>query len=194
MQGVQPGSVIAPGSKGPETTWQFHADEQPQAPAPPPVPKQAAGESVAWTASEFIAHNKSSGWYMLLGLGALGLAAVVYLLTRDKISTAMVVIVAVIFGIFAARKPRELDYSVDSSGMHIGNKFYPYGSFRSFAIVQEEAVESIWLMPLKRFMPIISIYFEPTDGKKIAEVLSKFLPVENRQPDPVDKLMHRLRF
>lgn len=186
--------MIAPGQKGPETRWQFQADDQPQAAAQSPAPKQPAGGSVAWTASEFIAHNKSAGWYMLLGLGTLALAAVVYLLTQDKISTAMVMIVAVIFGIFAARKPRELDYSVDSSGIHIRAKSYPYGSFRSFAIVQEEAVESIWLMPLKRFMPIISIYFEPADGKKIAEVLSKFLPIENRQPDPVDKLMHRLRF
>ncbi len=149
---------------------------------------------VTWTASEFISHDKSTGWYALLGVGTAALAAVVYLLTHDTVSTGVVVVVAIVFGILAARKPRELEYSVDDKGVKVGDKFYPFSGFRSFSIVQEDAVESIWFMPLKRFMPPLTIYFDPRDGQKIVDVLSQTLPMENRQLDAVDRLMHRLRF
>ncbi len=197
MQEGQPGSVVTPGSastKGTETSWQFHAEEpDSRPPAPGPAPK--AGSDVSWTASEFVDHDKSSGWYMLLALSAIGLAAITYFFSHgDLISTAVVLVVFAAFGVFAARKPRQLEYNVNDQGIKIGEKFYPYSSFRSFSIVQEDALESIWLMPLKRFMPIISIYFDSDDGQKIIDVLGQALPIENREPDFVDKLMHRIRF
>jgi hypothetical protein len=49
-------------------------------------------------------------------------------------------------------------------------------------------------MPLKRFMPILTIYFEQKDESKIVAVLGQFLPVESHQLDAVDRLMHKLRF
>ena len=174
----------------PKSGWQFKSDTQTQ--TSPATSTEV--NPVEWSASEFIEHNKTSGWYLLLTAGSLALAAIVYLLTQDKISMAMVVIVAIIFGIFAARKPRVLSYNVDQSGVGIGEKLYPYAHFKSFSVVQEGAIDSIWLMPLKRFMPMLTIYFEPKDEDKIVNTLSHFLPVETHQLDAVDKLMHRLRF
>ena len=187
----EPDQVIQPTDES--AGWQFHAEGQTTTPSTAqPNPKSV--KAVQWTASEFIAHHKTSGWYLLLGGGAIALAAVVFLVTQDKISTAMVAVVAIIFGIFASRKPRELPYSVDNESLHIGDKSYPYATFRSFSVVQEEGVDSIRFMPLKRFMPILSIYFEPQDEQKIIDVLSQYLPVEERQLDAVDKLMHKIRF
>ena len=186
----EPDQVIQPTDA--DVGWQFHAEGQ-TTPADE-QPSSKLVKAVQWTASEFIAHHKTSGWYLLLGGGAVALAGVVFLITQDKISTAMVVVVAIIFGIFASRKPRELPYSVDNDSLHIGDKTYPYASFRSFSVVQEEGVDSIRFMPLKRFMPILSIYFEPKDEQKIIDVLSQYLPVEERQLDAVDKLMHKIRF
>ncbi len=199
MQEGQSGSIVTPGAKESDTGWQFQAEEsvaQGSPPAQTPAPKQSTSDSeVNWTASEFIEHNKSSGWYTALIFGTIGLAAIIYLLTNgDKVPILVVAIVAIGFGILGARKPRELQYSVGDKGIQIGDRFFPYGGLRSFSVVKEEGIESIWLMPLKRFKPIISIYFEPNDAPKIVDLLSKFLPVEHRQLDMVDKLMHRLRF
>jgi hypothetical protein len=49
-------------------------------------------------------------------------------------------------------------------------------------------------MPLKRFMPPLSLYMDPADEEKIVDVLADYLPVEQREQDPIDKLMRRLRF
>ncbi len=199
MQEGQSGNLITPGENKSDTSWQFHSQEPTEQASQPeqiPTPEESAsGSEVNWTASEFIAHNKSSGWYGALTICTIGFGAIVYLFTHgDKVSTAVVGIVAVVFGISASRKPRELQYVVNDNGIRIGNKLYPYAGLRSFSIVKEEGIESIWFIPLKRFNPILSIYFSPNDGQKIVDVLSKFLPLEHRQLDVVDKLMHRLRF
>ena len=152
------------------------------------------GPIVSWTASEFIAHAKSAGWYATLIGVTVVVSAVLFLLTKDAISTAMVIIVAVLFGVMGARKPRELSYSLDEDGVVVGQKLYLYESFKSFSVIQEGGVESIWFMPMQRLMPGLTIYFAPDQGDQIMDILSEFLPFEPRDTDPIDKLMHRLRF
>lgn len=179
----------------PEPGWVFNPEENSSNESTAePANKPEVADSIGWSASEFIAHNKNSGWYFALAGGAGLLSLAIFFLTKDLISSIVVVIVAIVFGVFAARKPRELQYYIDNTGLKIAEKFYPYSDFKSFSVIQEDGIESIWFMPLKRFMPIISVYFDPNDGQKIADVLSQYLPFENRQPDPVDKLMRRLRF
>lgn len=176
-----------------ESSWQFKADDQPAAQAGA-KPKQSSLKPVSWTASEFIAHTKNTGWYIMLVIGTVILAAIIFLLTKDKITTVIIGIVGGIFGFMGSRQPRELSYTVSDQGVQIGSKQFQYGTFRSFSVVQEVGIESIWFMPMKRFMPIITIYFEPNDQQKIIDVLSNYLPMENRQMDTFDKLMHQLRF
>lgn len=152
------------------------------------------GDEVTWTASEYIAHNKGFGWYVLLILAAGVLAALVYLLARDIISTVAVVVIAVIFAVAGGFKPRVLTYRLDGSGLTIGSKFYPYGNFKSFILTQEGAFPSITFMPLKRFMPSISVFFAQDDQDKIVNVLSNHLPLNPNSGELVDRIMRRIRF
>lgn len=176
----------------PSGNWQFNNDTTDNTPA---TAQLAINESVSWTASEFIAHAKSAGWYVVLVLVAVAGAGLAYYLTNGEIFTpAIIVIVAILFGVMGARKPRELPYRIDAKGIHIGEKNYPFGGFKSFSVVQEEGVESIWLLPLQRFAPGLSIYFAPEDRDRILAILDDFLPVEEKQLDMVDRLMHKIRF
>ncbi len=172
----------------PETNWQFKNEKTPVAAAP------ASHNAVSWTASEFIAHDKADSWYIKLAVGALLLAALVYLLTRDLVSVIVIAIFAAIFGFFAARKPRVLNYALDNDGLHIGNKFYAYTDFKSFSVIDEGGIGAIWLMPLKRFMPSLTIYFAPDDEDKIITALTAYLPFEERDADMVERMMRRMRF
>ncbi len=199
MQGEQPeeNSSLTDRSGAEQTpSWDFRADE-PAATTPgdsarPPIEPH---EPVQWTASEYIAHHKTSGWFFMVGAVTIVLAVVVYFVSRaDKISTTMMLVVGTVFGIIGARVPRVLQYGLDDSGLHIGPKFYAYDQFKSFAIMDEGAISSITLLPLKRFMPSISIYYAPDDEEKIVNVLSLGLPIEHREQDALDRLMRRLRF
>lgn len=193
-----------PDAPGPDSNWQYRPNAPtPTAPVAPPVADMpqplnqsdlSGPQDVTWSASEFIAHHKSIGWYATLGLSAIAFAAVIYLLTKDEISTGVVIIAALLFGIAAGRKPRVLEYHLNNAGLLIAQKFYPYSDFKSFAISQEGALSSIIFLPLKRFMPSITVYYEPQDEEHITYVLSQHLPLEQHVPDVVDRLTSRIRF
>jgi hypothetical protein len=151
-------------------------------------------DPISWTASEFIAHDKEPGWYGLLALGALVATGLVYLVTRDPISSTVILVGALTFGFYGARKPRQLQYLLSDHGLRIASRYYPFEQFRSFSVIPEGAFSSIVFMPLKRFAPLTTIYYAPEDEDKIIDLLSIQLPYVERSHDVVDRLMHRIRF
>jgi len=153
-----------------------------------------AQPDVHWTASEFIAHQKGVTWYALLILIGVVLAAVGWFVTRDLLSVIVIVLVVGLFAASGGRKPRVLDYNLSHVGLEIGGKQYHYAEFRSFAVMKEGAFSSIMLIPLKRFMPPISIYYDPKDEQKIVDAISQYLPLEQRQHDIFDQIAARIRF
>jgi hypothetical protein len=53
---------------------------------------------------------------------------------------------------------------------------------------------SIELDSLQRFRPGLSVFFSPQDGDTIIDTLSNYLPIEEHQPDIVDRFIRYLRF
>ena len=159
-----------------------------------PQTKQTSQESFTWEASEFVDHQKSALWFLVLLAGSFILAAVVYFITRDILSTLVILIATIAFAMFAGKKPRTLSYSLLPSTLKIDQKTYSYDDFRSFSVIQEGALFSVILEPVKRFMPPLTIYFAEDDGEKIFDALATHLPHEERGLDFVDKLMRKIRF
>lgn len=180
-------------SQDTEKGWSVNVDSMPVSDVDNNA-QSSQDELLSWTASEFVAHQKDSAWYGYAVAAGIGVAAVVFLFTRDVFSTAMVIIAAGIFIAAAARPPRVLSYSLSNKGVTIANKFYPYEKFKAFSVINEGAFHSITLDPLERFMPSLTVYYDPADEKKIADVLNIHLPYQERQQAPVDRLMRKIRF
>lgn len=150
--------------------------------------------SIKWTASEFIAYQKGRGWYFLAALGLIVTGGIIFLVTRDYVSTVVIIVLGILLVSVAARQPRTLTYEISSQGIKIGDRLYGFSTLRSFAIIDEGSIHSIDLLPLQRFMPVISMYYAPQDEQAIVRALGGYLPMENRNQPLIDKLMHRLRF
>lgn len=192
------------------------AATEPVPPAPEPVPAvanpvqpQAAdmpaqaepagednqdGESVTWTASEFVAHDKSAGWYVMLILCSIVVAAIIFLLTRDLVSSGVVIIAGLLLAIYGSHKPRQVQFVVDRRGVGVGQRRHGYDEFRSFSVVSEGAFSGLVLMPLKRFALPLTMYYAPADEDRILGLLSDQLPLEEHRPDAIDRLLRRIRF
>lgn len=172
------------------------AQSQPGQPTPSENAQYTDGNdpSVTWTASEFVAHDKSAGWYAMLAVVAVVLATLIYILTKDVVSVVVVIIAGLLLGIYGAHKPRQLEYRIDKQGVGIGQKYHGYNEFKSFSVVPEGAFSSIIFMPLKRFALPITIYYAPNDEERILAFLSDQLPFEEYRHDAVDKLMRNIRF
>ncbi len=151
-------------------------------------------EFVSWTASEFVANHKSVGWYLLFLLGLCLCGGLIYFITHDLISVFVIGIAGILFMVLASRKPRQLTYKIDSQGVMIGEKFYPYSLFKSFGVGQEGVIGAIHLTPLKRFMPELSIYYPPDEEGRILDTLAEYLPHDKHEEAGVDRLLRKMRF
>lgn len=170
-------------------------DYQEPAAAEQPQPSvQENGAIISWEASEFSSTEKNGNWYLLLGLGALVFAIITFLLTKQIFSVIVIVIMSVAVGVYASIKPRTLNYAIGETGIRIGEKYYRFDEFKSFGILDDMAVPSLHLVPIKKLMMPITIYVAPDELDKVAETLGSYLPYEEKKRDFTDKLSHRLRF
>lgn len=156
--------------------------------------KPVSSPSVSWTASEYIDHTRGASWYLLLIIVTAAIAAVVYLFTKDIFATVLIAIVGIVVWVFSLKKPSQMTYELSDSGLKAGDKFYPYHHFKSFAVIREGSLNSVYLIPLKRLMPPLSVYFESADEKSILETIGGHLPYEQRGLDGIERLTRRLRF
>jgi hypothetical protein len=156
-----------------------------------PTP-EIKNDSIAWTASEFIDNSKNFNWYLVFFISILAISALVFLFTHSIFSAVAIFILGVAVSYMATRKPREVNYSVDGSGIMINKTDYPFSEFKSYSLVSESGLEHIILVSVKRFSPNKTIYFEPQDKDRIISLLGKFLPLEAVSNDPIDKLMKKI--
>lgn len=185
------------------TSWDYKPDGQSKGqspdlgsrsgPATARPEKRVVGE-IEWTASEYIEHSRGSGWYAVLILATAALTAAVYFLTKDIFAGVITVLVGIVVGVFSLNKPKEITYRLSADGFTAGEKQYKFSQFKSFAVVREGDLYSLNLVPIKKFMPVISAYFAAKDEEKIVNLLGQYLAYEERGLDNIERLTRRLRF
>jgi len=158
------------------------------------APDAADDAVVTWEASEYVHHQKAAGWYFGLGGITILVSGLLFLLLKDWFSLGVILLMGMAVGIYARREPKVQRYSLSASGLSVGEHHYPINEFGSYYITDEGGIQSATFIPLRRFMPPVSVYFLPQDGAKIIATLSNILPLEDRQPDLIDRLMKRVRF
>ena len=152
-------------------------------------------ESVRWTASEFVQHDKSPLWYIGLCAATFFVAALSYLLLdRDTFAPIIVLILGIVFGIAGARKPRILEYSLEDTGINVGQRHFLYDEFKSFGVIGESAISSIILMPTKRFSPTITIYVPQELIDEVVGVVGMYLPLEQHEIGYLDKFLSKIKY
>lgn len=156
--------------------------------------KASKEPSYSWEASEFVHHQKSFTWFALLFVVAVVIISLIYFLTKDIISCVVVGLGTIVISFYAAQAPKQVTYEVSTAGIKIGARFYPYLSFKSYAVIQEDAFTNIIFLPQKRFAPITSIYYDPKDEALIVDRLSQVLPMDDYKYDALDRFMRQIRF
>lgn len=150
--------------------------------------------SVSWTASEYIEYHRPASWYVGLLIAIAVAVTLIFILTRDIVPVIVIAIMGILFGVFASRKPEVREYEISANGISISGKLYSHDLFRSYSVHQEQGLRSLFLVPVKRFMPGITIYYPPDQEDSIMDALASYLPFEEGEPDAVDKLMSKIRF
>lgn len=150
-------------------------------------------EVISWEASEFVHREKNMMWFVGVVIAGVILLGLSIWLQAWTFTVLIVVMVAAIF-FMAVRPPRVLHYQLSGSGLSIGENHYAFRDFRAFGIVREDALYYITLIPVKRFMPAIDVYFPQEHGEQIVDAFGGQIPMQTVKPDFIDNLMHKLRF
>jgi hypothetical protein len=160
-----------------------------------PKSVQATDDGISWVAPEFIQHEQNLGWYLRLIAGAIVVGALIYLLTRDLITSGAIVVVGIILAFYTLRKPKNIQYTLERGSVRIGDKTFPYGAFRSFIAIDEGSkLTSVTFMPMRRFSPPVGMCIFQADEDTILDFLADRLPIENHKPDLVERMMERINF
>lgn len=150
--------------------------------------------SISWEASEYVHHEKDSIWFIGVAVGGLLLVVLSLFLIKSITFTVLIVVMIIAVMVLATRPPRTLRYQLSSHGLQIDEKKYDFHEFRAFGVQQEGGIYSILLIPVRRFMPSVSVYFPPDQGESIVDIIGSFVPMEKITPDFIDTLTRKLRF
>lgn len=149
---------------------------------------------LTWTAAEFVHLSKGVWWFVAFWFIVVALIALDLFVLRSYTFTALVVVMAVATILYARRPPRELSYSLSiDKGLYVADKLYPYDEFKAFGVVRDGEHTSIFLLPIKRFSPGVSVYFPEQLGEQIVNILGTNLPMQDIRLDILDQLIRRLR-
>jgi hypothetical protein len=150
-------------------------------------------QPVSWQAQEYIHQEKSGLWFVLFGIIIFVLMALAILLMKSWTFAVLLVVIAVVILFFAKRPPRIMSYSLSNKGLHIGDQLHTFSDFRAFGVIHDGQEYSIMLIPTKRFLPGVSVYFPEEAGEQIVDALGSRLPMQELHLDIVDKIVRALR-
>ena len=133
-------------------------------------------------------------WFLALLAVATVLLLIDIFLIQSWTFGILIVVMAITVMVIAKRPPRTINYTLTPQGIQIDDKPFNFHDFRAFGVVQENAFYSIRLIPNKRFMPMVSVFFPPENGEEIVDAFGHALPMENIERDAIDKLVEKIRF
>lgn len=178
--------------------------EEPLAGEPASVPSEQPGDAasqntatdgqpVRWQATEYIHRDKSQIWFVVFGVVVIAFILIAIFLIRSVTFAILVPVMAAALVVYSYRPPRVMEYTLSRQGLHINDRLYSFGEFKSFGVIRDDGEYSIMLIPIKRFRPGVTVYFPEDAGEAIVDTLGARLPMQELKLDVIDKLTRKLR-
>lgn len=109
-------------------------------------------------------------------------------------AAVLVLVMGASLGVVAGRRPRVLNYSITNYGIYIGQKAYPFDSFKAHYEGNDYGQKVLELVPTKRFAPMISMPVIPANHDDVFAMIEEVIPKTEPTNSLVDKIFTYLRF
>jgi len=149
---------------------------------------------VHWVAKEYIYRDKNPLWFIIFTVVVFAFISLDVFLIKSYTFSILVVVMAASLIIYSRRPPREINYTLSGKqGLYIGEQLYHFSEFKSFSLLHEDGNDSLILVPIKRFLPAISVFFPRDAGEAIVDILGARLPMGQSKLDMIDIIARKLR-
>lgn len=163
-------------------------DDQPEA----ATASLSKSNSIQWTASDAVEHERSKAWYILATLITAGVIGLAIWMNQWSLAILVFIILIAIF-VVVGKPSREIHYELSSDGLSVDGRLYPISDFRAFGVRHDGALWQLVLIPVKRFALSVTTFINEDQGEQIVDFLGAVLPMEEVQQDFVDTISKRLK-
>jgi len=181
-------------AESPAESVESPAEEVAEPPAETPGAESPdTSASLQWTATESEAGSKGMWWYLGLVLVVVVLL-VLAVIFKLWLSIGVFIAMGAAVAVYARRGAHTQAYQLNSRGLTVGSRFYPYENLKSFGVVADPRWHAIDFELTARFMPRLNVLYNDADFGVITSLLSLHLPRMDREPDLVERITRWLRF
>jgi len=149
---------------------------------------------LSWTAPEFIYHNKTRAWFIVLGIVSAALL-IISLLLKNYFGALLVPIASFLIYVHARKQPRQLTIAITDEYINIGQFLsLAHKEITSFWIFEEPSIRSLSLETKKVLQPKISVLLAGQNPAAIREILIKFVPEKKHEEYFTDIIARKIKF
>lgn len=151
-------------------------------------------DHIEWEAPEFTYHEKDADWYWILGIVAV-VGAVISIVLGNTLFAIFILLAAFVVGLFASKKPEQLNCRIDPRGIQVNEVFYPHRIMQSFWVSDDNPEDPKLLVSPKKTVAVrVVIPLIDVDPEDVRDYLIDFLDEEEQGESVVEHLMHVFRF
>ncbi len=150
-------------------------------------------EKLEWSALEYEEKERTQDWFWALGVIVVAgsLASIIY---GDYFFAVLLILGGLLLAFFAIKPPDTVSYELNSKGLKVRDRLYPYDSIHSF-YVQREVKPMLFIKSQRFFLPIISMPIDADHTEIIHEIFaSQDVPEEEMKEHISEKIMDVLGF
>ncbi len=151
-------------------------------------------QTISWTAPEFRHYEKSIGWYISL-LAITLLLIVFFVVEKDVFAAVSMGVLAILVGLFSMQKPREVNVTLNPTGVTFGNIEFPYKQLKYFWIVNTPHHRTLNLETSTVINHTLIIEILDQDEEQVRKYLAHHLHEHHQTRETfAQKVSHKLKF
>ncbi len=144
-----------------------------------------------WRAFEFEEVVRPPDWYVAVAIVTITLAVTSFLMGNGLFGI-VIIVSSIALVLNAVKKPRELDYVINKTGVVVGPFSYSYGELSSFWIREEDM--TLLIKPKKITSTLITLPIADVPLEAVRQFLLLFLTEEEILEPLSQKIMERIGF
>lgn len=150
---------------------------------------------IEWETPEYHHIPKGNDWYWIVGIVATA-SAITSILFNNILFAIIIVLSAFIIMMYAARPAEDIIISVNSKGVRVKDRLYPFTNIKSFTTKEHWHGDVLILNINKIFLPImvLPINDETVNTDILTQYLEAFIPEEDHSIPFAEALAENLGF
>jgi hypothetical protein len=146
--------------------------------------EQASPKVIKWEIPEYEKHEKDRRWYIIAAIIALALIAYA-VFTRNYLFALIIVIIGFIIITRDGQDPIVVTFSLESTGVGVGQRFYSYDTFKDFAVVYrpQDNIRGLYLNFKNTMRPHLAIPLKQANPVQVRNYLLQFLTEDLERND-----------